>query len=217
MRLAIFLLIFSLILRGYGESKMCTYGNECAGEVSTPYCVEGRCVNCQTNIDCSSPGYFCRDGSCVSAYSGMPCNSLEFKADGSPILPVLGQTDQLFCGSLIYQGNQIGIEWMGFCIHGKCAECVPNYDLSLLNQETRNFFNEHWDRTLMFPGTMCENNKVASIKSDLRSKLESAFDVPLVVVVSILILLLLICLLLGVIVMCYSYYSAKKHTKQKSM
>lgn len=218
MKQSIVLLLVLVLAFSRGESKSCNSANECSSEVSTPYCIAGLCKTCKTNIDCSSPGYFCRTGSCVAANSGMLCNSLEFKIDGDPILPVLGQNDQLFCGSLTYEGQKIEMEWMGFCIHGRCAECVPSYDLSLVNEETRNFFNKHWDRTLMFPGTMCENYKVATVKSNIRSKLESMLDVPLYVVGSILTLLLFICILIAGFGLCYFYRSAiKKRYKQKSM
>src|SRR3989304_9183835 len=193
-----------------GESKTCTYSNACIGESGTPYCINGQCRACKSNIDCS-PGSFCRTGSCVSASSGRSCNSLQFEYDGNPIFPTMGQDDQQFCGSLIYvSSSQIDIEWMGFCIRGKCAECIPDYDLSLVDEKTATFFRKYWDRTLMFPGTICENSQVVNSKSDLRSQLSILLDLPLAVGGSIIGLLLMICCLLTTIVMCYYNFSRKK-------
>jgi hypothetical protein len=211
------LALLLIFLLGVHASKMCTYANECAAESGTPYCISGTCHACASNIDCA-PGKFCRDGSCLAANSGHPCNSLKFEYDGSPIYPIRGQDEQMFCGSPVYITNsQIVLEWLGVCIHGKCAQCVENFDVSLLDQNTQEFYRQHWAQTLMFPGTICENSKITVEKSDLRSQLDTLLDLPLTIVGLVLIFLLLISLLLALFILCYCYYSRRKYSSKHKL
>jgi len=90
-------------------------------------------------------------------------------------------------------------------------------DVSLLDQNTQEFYRQHWAQTLMFPGTICENSKITVEKSDLRSQLDTLLDLPLTIVGLVLIFLLLISLLLALFILCYCYYSRRKYSSKHKL
>jgi len=181
--------------------------NICADYPNYPMCVqtdEGyKCSECIVNCDCKELNTFCHRGKCMTAVElGRPCISLpHYYNEGSKSIgfPTKKVDNHLFCG-LVTTSNTY--EWIGYCNHGICGSCIPEFSTQYLAKYEKSFYDKNWDKTLMCPGCKCLNNSVVLSEHKLNTYADKYVDPYFGFLLIITILLVVTCLLLMIHIFC---------------